>query len=798
MNLNINKVLPFLSLRKKLIIAFSLLSSIPLLTFGIVGLYNNIELMRKIAIENLNHDISIYNERAQNFISEVNKDIYYLTSTAVFKNFLKSNLNSDRKNIAKYYEETTKQIVDFVSSKNIYYQIRYVDSEGTEKFRVQLVDSTFCIINPDSLSEHTFRFYFVYTEKLQPGQLSIVPSELIDKNNRTIPAISFALRLYDDQKNTSAIFIADIFAKELFNTLEKKSTFHYGQEVVIVNNEGYYLYHSGKKKNWNSLLAHKTEENILDRYPEKFSHAIPSGQHGYISDGFDEIISYLPLFFNPLSEGNAYYIIEKVDEKYIFGPSRRFAYISIGFILFFLILSISLGILATNQIALPIRKVKAGAHIIASGDYHHRVEIKTNDEIEELAEQFNVMAAVLNERKKLLEKQQNELEVTVIHRTNELRGEKEKMQVILDNVPSAFILLDDQCRIISASLAIKKLAGINPSAIIGLRCNEALGDELFCSDCILLQQEKIPRVPFVSERKLSISGVQKNIEQIMVPVTLQNDKTALLEILTDITERKRTEQHLLKLEKLVTIGETSALIAHEIRNSLTTVKMLLQLQLESDMNEEEKEALSMALGSLLKMETVVNNLLTFSHGTEFNPQNQQIVKLLEEAIIFIKPQFDERGIKLKTYLENIPQIEIDGNMIREAIINLLLNSVQATKDNGEINITCRAAVTEKNMSDLAYFENTNQTGLNKYSRINIPAGSRVVQIEISDTGEGIHPKNLKKIFDPFFTTKKNGSGLGLAMVKRAINRHNGIIEVQSELNKGTTFTIFIPIKSNTT
>jgi len=291
--------------------------------------------------------------------------------------------------------------------------------------------------------------------------------------------------------------------------------------------------------------------------------------------------------------------------------------------------------------------------------------------------------------------------------------------------------------------------------------------------------------------------VQKNIEQIMVPVTLQNDKTALLEILTDITERKRTEQHLLKLEKLVTIGETSALIAHEIRNSLTTVKMLLQLQLESDMNEEEKEALSMALGSLLKMETVVNNLLTFSHGTEFNPQNQQIVKLLENAIIFIKPQFDERGIKLKTDLENIPQIEIDGNMIREAIINLLLNSVQATKDNGEINITCRAAVTEKNMSDLAYFENTNQTGLNKYLRINIPARSKVVQIEISDTGEGIHPKNLKKIFDPFFTTKKNGSGLGLAMVKRAINRHNGIIEVQSELNKGTTFTIFIPIKSNT-
>ncbi len=260
MNLNLNKLFPFLSLRKKLLIAFSLLSLVPLSILGVVGVYYSFVGIREMALENLSHDVSIYNERAQNFLSNVDLDINYLINSNVFREYLKALKESNESETESKYRASVKQIYNFANTKKIYYQIRFINAYGNEELRIQDVGSKYQVISRDSLSDKLFRFYFFLTESSTKNQLSMFPTELIGPNNQTIPAISFAIRVYNSDNEFAGIFIADVFAKEIFQVLESKTKFEFGKEISIVNSEGYYLYNSAKKKDWNSLLAHQTKK----------------------------------------------------------------------------------------------------------------------------------------------------------------------------------------------------------------------------------------------------------------------------------------------------------------------------------------------------------------------------------------------------------------------------------------------------------------------------------------------------------------------------------------------------------
>lgn len=794
---NLNKIFPFFSLRIKLIIAFALLSAIPLIIVGIVGIQNSVNKMQEIALENLTHDVLIHNERAQNFIANVNIDIKYLLNTGSFQNYLAvspANRNVLKENfiLLKLQDE----ILNFAKSHFIYYQFRFIDFNGDEKFHIQYSDSGFKIFINDSLSTQSFKFYFNLTEKSVKNNISMIPAELIGPNHNTVPAISFAIRVYDFKNNLAGIFIADIFAKELFKVLEQKAHLTYGKEVIIVNNEGHYLYHSEKKKNWNKLLAFQDKDNLFAKFSSKLTADIISGKSGIIKEGSDQIIAYAPLFVSTYIGGGSYFIFESVNQRYIIEPAQKFATLAILSIIIFLIVAISLGIVATNQIAKPIYHLKKGAEIISSGNYSYQLNIQTNDEIEQLATQFNIMAKALGEREKLLNKNKENLERVVVEKTKELKSEKEKLQAILDNVPSAFILMDDECIILSASNAVKSISGFIPDQLIGKKCSEAFGNEFFCENCHLTNSSKKKGVYSFIENKISSTGDDIYIEHISMPISINKNKRAILEILTDITERKKTEEHLLKIQKLITIGETSAFIAHEMRNSLTSVKMLLQLQGESILTDEEKKSLNLSLESINKMEKVVNNLLSLGHKIDYKLSYININAIIEELIVLIKPKFENDGITFIIDLDDkIPLSFIDVDQFKEAIVNLIINSSHAIKGNGTIGISTKIVVLEKDLTDFGYIDSTPINNNEEY-KISLKKEDRIISLEVTDTGVGISKNNLKKIFDPFYTTKENGSGLGLAMVKRTVNNHGGLIKVNSQINKGTTFNLLLPVREN--
>jgi len=794
MKFNFNKLFPFLNIRKKLIIAFTMLSFIPLTVIGLIGLYNNTATLEQAALENLSHDVSIHSNRVKDFLTNVDMDLRYLCSGPLFSQPSEDLHEIEDKTDPEKYNSVVQQFRTFIQIKNIYYQLHFIDPMGTEIFKVQYEDGESRIVPQDQLSDELFSFYFLLTDSLPVDQMAFVPVELVGDHQNTIPAMSYAIRIYGDNGKFLGIFIADLFAKDFFKVLEDQTLFDVHHEIAIVNSEGQYLYHSAKKNNWNQLLANRKSHNLDQDYSPQFEAAVLSNQAGIYS-GDDFIASYVPLFTASFQGANSYYLFVSVRKDAVFGPVYRFRSVFIVLLLIFLVIAISAGIIATGQLVNPIRKLHNGAEIISRGNYDHRLNIHTNDEIEELAQQFNSMADAIRNRENLLEVHQKKLGDMVQLRTAELRKQKETLQVILNNIPSAFLLLDEKCNILSASAAVKQFTNYSPEDVIGLPCSEVFSNEEICRNCAMKNPSAKKRVSSYTEMQSGDDEETTFTEHISIPVTLHDRKSATLEILTDITERKRIEEHMLEAERLAATGEMSAVIAHEIRNSLTSVKMILQLQREKSETEEKALPLEVATQSVYRMEEIINNLLRFARPAPFEFRSGNINHLVEESALFVRPQFEQLHIALKTNLDPaIPEIQMDENHMREAIINLLLNAGQAIEHQGEVLIESELNRLNRKLEDFNYKSpDTSVTQLSA-PKVVLKKGEEVVIIKIKDDGPGIPQKNLNYIFNPFFTTKLEGTGLGLTTVKRTVNAHGGILMASSIEGKGTTFKIIMKIR----
>lgn len=768
-----------------MIIAFSLLSFVPLILIGSIGLYINITSMYDNALNNLAHDVSMLKERARNFLSRVHLDIQNLKYSPVFQNYIEDLSYGNKNNIRHSYDAVIKHFYSFANMNKIYYQIRFCNQWGDEKFRIQHQNSGFRIIPEEELGQGSYLHYFLISDSLQNGTITFVPTELKGENNQLIPVISFAARSYSMNREFEGIFVVDVFAKEFFKILEMDSHFELRSEIAIISHEGYYVYHSEKKKDWNRLLAYRDSENLHEDYPNHYSKAILSGNTGIISRGHDKIVAYAPLFLAQMPWGSSYYFFESVDTKSIIGQVRHFALIFISLLLLFLAISISLGYVATGQLAIPIRKLQEGAKIISNGDYSHRLRIETNDEIEELSNQFNQMAGIIKEREELLEEHQKKLEDMVFVRTQELNNEKEKLQAILDNVPSAFILLDCDFKIKTTSAALGNFSEYKNNDFIGKRCYEVFGEIDFCNDCsakLALKSGKMSSL--VKEKRLS-NGESQFLEHISIPLQENGLIISILEIVTDITERKRIEEQIIRTEKLSATGEMAAVIAHEIRNSLTSVKLILQFLNESKkLNSKEKESINIATVSVFEMEDVVTQLLNFARPSPAKFSESDLYQIIDESIAFIRHQLDSRQIKLEINKDAIlPIISMDPEHLRAAFINILLNAFDATSNKGLIRISTEFKKMSECISD--YFGEQRTT-------VHLDKNQSVICVSFEDNGCGISEENIDHIFDPFFTTKTNGTGLGMPMTKRVINEHGGIIKVDSEVGKGSDFKVYLP------
>ncbi len=239
----------------------------------------------------------------------------------------------------------------------------------------------------------------------------------------------------------------------------------------------------------------------------------------------------------------------------------------------------------------------------------------------------------------------------------------------------------------------------------------------------------------------------------------------------DITERKKLEQQLLHSERLATIGEMSAKVAHEIRNPLSSISLnteLLYDEIRNDKGEAKSDAENLIQSILSEVDTLTemsDEYLRFARLPRLETKPAFINNVLIELSKFFNKERQQRGISIKeNYAPDLPPILLDTNQIKQAFLNILKNSFEAMPEGGKLSISTR-------LKD-----------------------SNVV-VYITDTGSGIAKDDVQRVFDPFYSAKVNGTGLGLALTMKTIEGHGGDIICKSTIDKGTTMVISFPVKS---
>ena len=239
----------------------------------------------------------------------------------------------------------------------------------------------------------------------------------------------------------------------------------------------------------------------------------------------------------------------------------------------------------------------------------------------------------------------------------------------------------------------------------------------------------------------------------------------------DITERKKLEQQLLHSERLATIGEMSAKVAHEIRNPLSSISLnteLLYDEISKDNGEEKSDAENLIQSILNEVDTLTemsDEYLRFARFPRLDTKPVSVNNVLIELSKFFNKERLQRGIALKeNYAPDLPLILLDINQIKQAFLNILKNSFEAMPDGGKLSISTRL----KDNNIVVY---------------------------ITDTGSGINKEDVQRVFDPFYSAKVNGTGLGLALTMKTVEGHHGEIICKSTIDKGTTMVISFPIES---
>jgi PAS domain S-box-containing protein len=282
--------------------------------------------------------------------------------------------------------------------------------------------------------------------------------------------------------------------------------------------------------------------------------------------------------------------------------------------------------------------------------------------------------------------------------------------------------------------------------------------------------KRVDRDGFVKESEIKLVNRQGGAIDVLLTANRTEGDDGLLRYevyIRDITLRKRMEKQMAQTEKLASIGQLAAGVAHEINNPLSVISCYSNLiEKSGDATDQIREDLDKVKKHTLSCKRIVDSLLNFARASETRRRSADIHVGLEAVLAIVEKQVGKRQVEIqREYGANLPLVSIDEDKMTQVYMNILLNAVQAIGDKGVIRIAT-----------------LHERALDK------------VCIVFSDTGKGIPPEHLDRVFDPFYTTKKDqdGTGLGLSVSYGIVQEHDGDIQVDSRPGHGSVFTIVLP------
>lgn len=332
---------------------------------------------------------------------------------------------------------------------------------------------------------------------------------------------------------------------------------------------------------------------------------------------------------------------------------------------------------------------------------------------------------------------------------------------VLDALEEGVIAFDRERRVVYANRRIEELMSVEPGALHGLPGNRVFPGA----------EARWLRGSIRETREFRIETEGRDLTLRAESLPIRDDEGEVLGsvVLADAISETEDGEFQKKIDRLVSLGELSAYVAHEIRNPLTGIRTTVQFVASRFKSRDpRREDLDDVLQELDRIEQIITGLLLFARPPQAKPQPCDLHPVLERTLDLLGPQCDDAQVKvMREYAEELPLVYADPDLMQQVFLNLCLNAVQAMPEGGTLTIT---------------------TGARRYR-----TRRSLVDVSIRDTGLGIPRDLMEKIFDPFFTTRSMGTGLGLPISSQILRDSGGVITAKNNTGGGATLRVSLPV-----
>jgi two-component system sensor histidine kinase HydH len=332
---------------------------------------------------------------------------------------------------------------------------------------------------------------------------------------------------------------------------------------------------------------------------------------------------------------------------------------------------------------------------------------------------------------------------------------------VLDALEQAVVALDRERKVIYNNRRIEELLGVEPGALVGTP-----GSRLFPgADARWLKGASREAREF----RLEAEGRELTLKAESLPIRAEDGDAVGSVVLAEAISESEDGEFQKKIDRLVSLGELSAYVAHEIRNPLTGIRTTVQfVGSKFKAKDPRREDLEDVIKELDRIEQIITGLLMFARPPAARPQPVDLHQVLDKTLDILEVQLRDTQVMLfKSYAEGVPSIYADPDLTQQVFLNLCLNGIQAMPQGGELHIA---------------------TGIRRYR-----TRRSMVDVSFRDTGVGIPRELMEKIFDPFFTTRSMGTGLGLPVSVQIMREVGGMITAKNNPGGGATLRVSFPV-----
>lgn len=731
----ISKLPIFSSTRSKLIALLLVLVGLPLLIAGYLSYQSTTQALLKQTTHQLGNLAEKTAQQIDDFFLSAKRDINLLADYPFIQlAFLQFEFR-------QRLDTAERLLVDYSNKNNAFLRIYLIALDGKPILAVP----------PAQPSPSEFLYDRWFAQTLQHGTYLSDASRMEEGKGGV--GIFLSKVVYDFEDASRPVGVLAFHIKpSAYMDFAKSLHIGSGGYAILVHYDGDLIYHPDDRFQTTRDINERGDERLRTHVERATQGKTGSGRYSFL--GNPKFLVYTPCRQMSWSVGIT------VSQSELMADVNRFQKKMLTFFLAIIALILPVSYLFIKGMTRPIQQLIDGAVRIGSGDLDQAIQIKSNDELRGVAEEFNKMAVQLKAS------------------MDEIIDLKNFNEDILRNVTSGIITVNRKGRITSFN------AGAAVILDYEIQRNEPTPAPDYIERILEAVRQTVETGSGVHNWELTISKPGHERLFVEVNTSLLSSKTgkifgAIAEI-RNITQRKRIEEVMLRVEKLASLGELSAGMAHEIRNPLAGIKTSVQVLAKRVTKPESKELLIGIESEINRLNKFVTDLLRFSRPSPPLPEPVDITRVLNDILDLMVEKTRAQGISVeRRFREQPPKAVVDREQMRQVFLNLLINSIKAMEQGGQLTINVHPADIQSN----------GMVGFDACVHLRL---SQFIKVVFADTGSGIAPHQLQKVFDPFFTTDPKGTGLGLAIAHKLIEENNGYIFMESVKGEGTRTIILLP------